>query len=233
MTLHSSSEPIIPKHEPVFFLPPVVIFFAAVCGGLYFLQTYVFDTQANYLTTLYGAFIPLRYHESGPAFDLSFFTTPVTYSLLHASFAHVAINMIWLAAFGAPLAQRIGSVRFVMFWIATSIGAAALHYVLYATSAVPLVGASGAISGMMGAAARFAFKTDGRAGPRAFLGRPLSFVQAMTNRTVVTFVAVWMVVNLISGLGFLIPTEGSSGIAWEAHMGGFLVGFFCLRFFDR
>lgn len=233
MTLHTDFEPTTPKHEPVFFLPSVVIFFLAVCVGLYLLQTYALSAQANNLVTLYGAFIPLRYDVSGPAFDLAFLTTPITYSLLHASFAHVAINMVWLAAFGAPLAQRIRTVRFVMFWIATSMGAAALHYMLHMTSAVPLVGASGAISGMMGAAARFAFKTDGQDGPRAFVGRPLSFFQSMTNRTVVTFVAVWMVVNLISGLGYLMPTDGSSGIAWEAHIGGFLVGYFCLKFFDR
>ena len=233
MTLNSNSEPIIPKHEPAIFLPPVITFFAAVCLGLYLLQSYVLQDQANQLVTVYGAFIPLRYSIDGPAFDLAFLTTPITYSFLHASFAHVAINMIWLAAFGAPLAQRIGSLRFVLFWFATSIGAAALHYVLHMTSAAPLVGASGAISGMMGAAARFAFKTDGQDGPRAFAGRPLSVYQAMTNRTVLTFVTVWMVVNLISGLGFLMSTDGSSGIAWEAHIGGFAVGYLCLRFFDR
>ena len=62
------------------------------------------------------------------------FAGPVTYSLLHGSIAHLAVNMIWLAAFGSPLANRIGTMRFVLFWVVASIAAAGLHYILYMTS---------------------------------------------------------------------------------------------------
>ena len=71
------------------------------------------------------------------------------------AFSAKARLMITTAAFGSPLANRIGALRFVTFWIATSVAAAGLHYVLHMTDQSPLVGASGAISGMMGAAARF------------------------------------------------------------------------------
>ena len=133
------------------------------------------DADQDFELLVYAAFIPIRYSGQFPL-DLYAFTSPVTYSLLHGGWAHLAINMIWLAAFGSPLANRLGAARFVLFWVATSIAAAALHYVLHMTDQSPLVGASGAISGMMGAAARFGFRIDRvfrpsgfrRAGPADF-----------------------------------------------------------------
>ncbi len=76
--------------------------------------------------------------------DVFAFTSPVTYSFLHGNLAHLAINMVWLAAFGSPLATRIGALRFVAFWFFTAAAAAALHYVLHSSDPAPLVGASGA-----------------------------------------------------------------------------------------
>jgi membrane associated rhomboid family serine protease len=84
---------------------------------------------------------------------------------------------------------------------------------------------------MMGAAARYGFRTDRRAGKPVFGGQRLSISAALTSRNVVVFLAVWMVVNLIAGLGLLTPGIDSR-IAWEAHIGGFLAGFFCVAIFD-
>ncbi len=164
--------------------------------------------------------------------DVFSFTSPVTYSLLHGSLPHLAVNMIWLAAFGSPLANRIGAARFVLFWAATSIAAAALHFLVYPLDNAPLVGASGAISGMMGAAARFGFRIERDSGGSAFGGPILPIGQVLRLRTVVSFLAVWMVVNLATGLLGVGPGERSQ-IAWEAHIGGFVVGFFLVHLFDR
>jgi membrane associated rhomboid family serine protease len=85
---------------------------------------------------------------------------------------------------------------------------------------------------MMGAAARFGFRIDRSSGRAAFAGAPLPFVRVFRSRAVVTFLAVWMVINLATGLvGFAPGVEGQ--IAWEAHIGGFLAGFLGLRLFDR
>ncbi len=151
------------------------------------------------------------------------FTSPVTYSLLHGGIAHLAVNMIWLAAFGSPLANRSAPLRFVLFWVATSIAAAGLHYMLYMTSQAPLIGASGAISGMMGAAARFGFRIDRSSGRPAFGGPVLPISTVFRMRGTVAFLAVWMVINLVTGLVGFVPGEESQ-IAWEAHIGGFVVG---------
>jgi membrane associated rhomboid family serine protease len=181
---------------------------------------------------VYAAFIPIRYSGEFPL-DLYAFTSPVTYSLLHGGWAHLAINMIWLAAFGSPLANRLGAARFVLFWVATSVAAAAMHYLLHMTGQSPLVGASGAISGMMGAAARFGFRIDRVSGQSAFGGPVLPISTVLRSRGVVAFLAVWMIVNLATGLLSYGGPGIESQIAWEAHIGGFLVGFFWISRFDR
>ena len=218
------------RREPVFNLPGVVIAFIVACVGVHLVRLYVDDEQAFWLL-VQAAFIPLRY--SGEfTIDAYAFTSPITYSLLHGSVAHLAVNMIWLAAFGSPLANRIGPMRFVLFWIITSIAAAGLHYVLYMDSPAPLIGASGAISGMMGAAARFGFRIDRSSGLAAFGGPVLPISTVFTMRGTVAFLAIWMAINLVTGLVGLVPGEASQ-IAWEAHIGGFVVGFFFISSCDR
>jgi len=109
--------------------------------------------------------------------------------------------------------------------------AAALHFAVYPLDNAPLVGASGAISGMMGAAARFGFRMQSVSGKAAFGGSILPIAQVLRRRGVVTFLAVWMIVNLATGLLGMVPGEQSQ-IAWEAHIGGFVVGFFFVHWFD-
>ena len=220
------------RREPVFNLPWIVTAFVAICVAVHLASNYVLDDEQNFELIVYAAFIPIRYSGEFPL-DLYAFTSPVTYSLLHGGWAHLGINMIWLAAFGSPLANRLGAARFVLFWVATSVAAAAMHYVLHMTGQSPLVGASGAISGMMGAAARFGFRIDRYSGQTAFGGPILPISIVLRLRGVVAFLAVWMVVNLATGLLSYGGPGIDSQIAWEAHIGGFLVGFFCISGFDR
>jgi membrane associated rhomboid family serine protease len=219
------------RREPVFNLPGVVIAFIVACVGIHLVRLYVLDEEQDFWLIVQAAFIPIRYSGEFPI-DVYAFTSPVSYSLLHGSVAHLAVNMIWLAAFGSPLANRIGPVRFVLFWVVTSIAAASLHYVLYTTSQAPLIGASGAISGMMGAAARFGFRIDHSSGRSAFGGPILPISTVLTMRGTVAFLAVWMAINLATGLVGFVPGEESQ-IAWEAHIGGFVIGFFFISSFDR
>ncbi len=219
------------QREPVFNLPPIVIGFIVVCVGTYLLSAYVLDPRQYFWLLLHAAFIPILYSGQLPV-DFYPVFGPVTYSLLHGSIAHLAINMIWLAAFGSPLANRIGALRFVLFWIATSIAAAGLHYVIYSTSQAPLIGASGAISGMMGAAARFGFRIDRSRGAPAFGGPVLPISTVLRLRGTAAFLAIWMVTNIVTGL-IGMGSGQESQIAWEAHIGGFIVGFFFVSYFDR
>jgi membrane associated rhomboid family serine protease len=219
------------QREPMFNMPAVVLAIIGLCVAVYLAQTYVLNRDQQ-LTLLYNAaFIPVLYTgEYG--FDAFILSRPFTYTFLHGSLAHVAVNMVWLAAFGPPLANRFGAVRFALFFAATGLAAAALFWVIHPYMEVPLVGASGAISGMMGAAARFGFRIDRSRGQAAFAGVPLPFKEVFRSRSVVTFLAVWMIINLATGLVGL-GAGGGEQIAWEAHIGGFVVGFFALRLFDR
>jgi membrane associated rhomboid family serine protease len=219
------------RREPVFNMPGVVIAFIVACVGIHLLRLYVLDEEQDFWLLVQAAFIPIRYSGEFPI-DVYAFTSPVSYSLLHGNIAHLAVNMIWLAAFGSPLANRIGPMRFILFWIVTSIAAAGLHYILYMASPAPLIGASGAISGMMGAAARFGFRIDRSSGRPAFGGPVLPISTVLAMRGTVAFLAVWMVINLVTGLVGFVPGEESQ-IAWEAHIGGFVVGFFFVSSFDR
>ncbi|MCC2687561.1 MAG: rhombosortase [Rhizobiaceae bacterium] len=216
--------------EPVFNLPGVVLLLMSLCVAIHLLRLYLLDVDQDRLLLDYLAFIP-SFYSSRMLIDVFSFTSPVSYSLLHGSLPHLAINMIWLAAFGSPLANRLGAARFVLFWVVTSMAAAALHFAVYPLDNAPLVGASGAISGMMGAAARFGFRMQSVSGKAAFGGSILPIAQVLRRRGVVTFLAVWMIVNLATGLLGMVPGEQSQ-IAWEAHIGGFVVGFFFVHWFD-
>ncbi len=219
------------QREPVFNIPPIVLALIALCVIVFAAQELVLDLDQNMALLLRGAFIPVRY--SGQYdIDIYAFTTPFTYAFLHGGLAHLAINMVWLAAFGSPLANRLGTLRFALFWVVTALAAAGLHWAIYPLDPAPLVGASGAISGMMGAAARFGFKMDRRSGRAAFAGPALPVSEVLRSRNVMTFLAVWMIVNLVTGLVGVGPGAEAT-IAWEAHIGGFLAGFLGLPYFLR
>jgi membrane associated rhomboid family serine protease len=219
------------RREPAFNLPGIVLAAIAICAIVHLVRVYALDFEQDLELLIRTAFIPIRY--SGQfEIDIYGFSSPITYAFLHGNFAHLAINMIWLAAFGSPLANRLGAARFAAFWAVTGLAAAGLHYLLHPLDQSPLVGASGAISGMMGAAARFGFRVDRAAGKSVFAGELLPISLVLRMRGVLTFLVIWMAINLVTGLVGLAPGV-EDRIAWEAHVGGFLAGFFGVRLFDR
>jgi membrane associated rhomboid family serine protease len=214
------------EHEPFFNLSGTILFLIALCVAVHLFRLYLLTPHEDMAFVVDTAFIPARY--TGPyALDLYAFTSPITYAFLHGGWMHLIVNMIWLAAFGSPLAYRLGPGRLLAFWVFTSLAAALFHFLAHPDSVVPVIGASGAISGMMGAASRFGFRMERLDGRPAFAGRMLSIFEALRSRAVLAFLAVWMIVNLVAGLGFMSPGM-TNPIAWEAHIGGFLAGFFCL-----
>ncbi|PLP61073.1 rhomboid family intramembrane serine protease [Mesorhizobium loti] len=220
-----------PSREPIFNLPAIVLAIILLCAGVHLLRLYALTSQQDIELLIRAAFIPVRY--SGQ-YDLDFyaFSSPFTYTFLHGGWAHLIVNMIWLAAFGSPLANRIGALRFALFFAVTGFAAAFFFFAIHPQTQAPLIGASGSISGMMGAAARFAFHVDRSSGNGAFAGPLLPFGAVFRSRATLSFLAVWMVINIVTGVVGFVPGEDSQ-IAWEAHIGGFLAGFLGLHFFDR
>ncbi len=217
-----------PPREPVFNLPGIIVAVIAFMVLVEAVRSYVISGEVDTWLMLQAAFIPARY--GGPV-DGSWFWSPVTYSLLHGGWTHLILNCVWLAAFGAVVARRIGTQRFVLFWIASAVASAAFFGLLHRGEVVVMVGASGVISALMGAASRFAFSGSGFIGAASHLRPRLSLSQTLANRTAFTFLAIWFGINLLAGFG-VSPGSGEATIAWEAHLGGFLFGFFCFDYFD-
>ncbi len=158
--------------------------------------------------------------------------TFVTYALLHGNWAHVLLNVLWLVAFGAPVARRFGAVRFLLYAAVGAVAGAALHLAFFANSFQPLVGASAAISALMAGAARFLLVSRAPIwGGMANLRPAPPLLEVVRDRRVLTFVGVWFGINLVFGL----TNAGgiaSGAVAWDAHLGGFAAGLLLFGLFD-
>lgn len=228
------SDAISSREPPIFNLPTGVLVAVAVICGIYVLQDFVLSPATNEWIAVEFGFSPIRYLYPLADQSLAWLWTPVSYSLLHGSFEHLAFNSLWLAAFGTPVCRRIGEVRFVLFWFVSSVAAAALHALVNWGEPSLMVGASGVISALMGAACRFAFG-DRQRGFARLMGREpplLSVGQALADRTVRVFIIVWFLGNVAIAVGLPMFGADSASIAWDAHIGGFLLGFFGFAFFD-
>jgi membrane associated rhomboid family serine protease len=229
--------------EPIFNVPAVIVWLCAAMALLHGVR-YFLDETNDLTVLLWLAFIPARYDPAlaqslqfpgGVAADIWTF---VTYSFLHAEILHIAVNLVWLLAFGSAVAWRFGAVRFLLFFAATSAAGAGAFLFTHFGDLVPLVGASGAISGAMAAACRFIFADDGplnflRGRDRAsYLVPAVPLREALKNRRVVTFLGVWFVLNLLFGASALTENFTNATVAWEAHLGGFFAGLLLFPFFD-
>lgn len=220
-------------NPPIFNLPNGVLVALGLVCGIYALQALVFSAAFNDWITFEFAFVPLRYVYPLGEQSLAWLWSPVTYSLLHGSVQHLVFNSLWLAAFGTPVCRRIGEFRFVVFWIVSAVAAAALHALVNWGEPSVMVGASGVISALMGAACRFAFGGRMRVGRAGSEPPLLSIRAALSDRTVLIFIVVWFLGNVSIAVGLPLMGADSAAIAWDAHIGGFLMGFFGFRLFDR
>ena len=160
---------------------------------------------------------------AGAANPLSVVLGPVTHALLHADLVHLGINMAMLLAFGTPIARRMGAAWFLSFFVLCTVAGAAFWLLVNPTSTALLVGASGGISGLMGAVARLGLSR------RPMPGGPMPF---RNRQTAVTFAILWIVLNFVFGRfgGDLLGIDAE--IAWEAHLGGFLAGLLLMGWFE-
>lgn len=164
--------------------------------------------------------------------------TLLSYGLLHGSWLHLITNVVWLAAFGSPVARRLGTGRFLNLMALSTIGGALLHWWSRELDVLPLVGASAAVSGATAAAIRFVFAPGLRFGGladdavvRAIPAEP--FGALWRNPRALLFIVIWFATNLLFGAG-LVPILGEDvSIAWEAHIGGFMVGLLLFPLLDR
>jgi membrane associated rhomboid family serine protease len=164
--------------------------------------------------------------------------TLLTYAFLHGSTAHIVLNSVWLLAFGAAVCRRFGAARFLVFLAITAICGAIAHYAVFPYALQPVIGASAAISGAMGAAVRFAFAPGAPLGAGFSRTRDLRVYRrpapplraTLVEGRAVTFLAVWFLGNFV--FGAFAPVGGDATVAWQAHIGGFVAGFLLFGVFD-
>jgi membrane associated rhomboid family serine protease len=211
-------------------LPAVVLWLAAAFIGVHVVRTFLSEANDEWVLGAF-AFIPSRYgapagyYPGGVGAEI---WTPITHAFLHADYVHLFVNIIWMASFGGALARRFGATRFLVLSLLSAVAGAAVFYAVHPGEEVLVVGASGAVSGMMAGTARFAFSPGGPlAGGRSFAAfnvpaEPLLAV--FRNGRAVAFILIWFLVNLVFGFAGGSVAGIPGPIAWEAHIGGFLAG---------
>jgi membrane associated rhomboid family serine protease len=226
------------RHEPMFNVPGSVLAVLGLLVGVQLLLTALPEAWSAWLTVALS-FIPARYDGfagSIPGGVVASVTSFLTYAAVHGDFMHLAINSAWLLAFGGVVANRIGSVRFCLFFAVCAVAGAVTFLVFNPGLMAPMVGASGAISGLMGATMRFLFSAIDTDGLRALREDParvplMPLARALTDRRVLLVTGAFLLANLLAVLG--LGGIAAGGIAWQAHLGGYFTGLLCYGLFER
>jgi len=223
------------RRQPIFNVPGVVLWLLALFFAVHLVR-YLLSPEQDLWLTVAMAFIPARLggHGGGlPGGEVAVVTSFITHLFIHGDLTHLLINSAWLLAFASPVARRIDAVRFLSFFFLTGAIGALTYYFINGPVLVPVVGASGAISGLMGAAFRFLFRGFAGGADAGMRGVPLmSLMEALRDRRVLIAIGVWTVLNVMQAWGTVLVTE-AAGIAWEAHLGGFFSGLLLYGFFER
>ena len=227
--------------QPIFLLPRAVVFLAGIMIVLHLARVLVLNESADGALILWFGFFPIRLllpgEVAGGLWPLVW--SPFTHALLHANWEHLLINTAWLAIFATPVVRRYGASALLwIFFLGAAVGAAA-----FAATTLPaiqvMIGASGGVAALTGAAVRFVFQPVIRArhpetGEIVVLGRRLARLdEVMRNRRSGFFIVVWVVLNAAVPLLPLVTGGGDVQIAWQAHLGGFFAGLLLVPLFER
>ncbi len=211
--------------------------FPVVTWALIFINTLVFMFEATLspaeieqVVRVFGI-IPARY--THPEWALANGLTPyawwpfLTNMFLHGGFAHLLGNMWTLYIFGDNVEDRMGRGRFLIFYLLTGIAASLFHIAINSDSTMPAIGASGAISGVMGAyMLLFPFA-------RIIFLIPIFFMPYFVEISAFFYLAFWFLGQFLSGTATMMVAQSAGGIAFWAHVGGFIAGMAMYRFFIR
>ena len=152
--------------------------------------------------------------------------TIFTSMFLHGGWFHFLSNMWVLYIFGDNIEDRVGAVPYLFFYLLSGAAAALLQIYITQGSSVPMIGASGAIAGVLGA------YLISYPGARIASIVPILFIFTIVDVPAVLFLIFWFISQLYSGV-FAIQGGSASGIAWWAHIGGFIFGLIMVSFFGR
>lgn len=191
-------------------LPPTILWIIVINLAVQGLRELLSDAADQGLILQFGL-VPAAY--TGDHSDLlSMIASPFTYQFLHGGWVHVGVNMLSLAAFGAPVERLLGPRRFLLFYLSAGIVAGLVHVLFFPDSTDPVVGASGAISGVFGAVLML-LRNAGR------------------MSSLLPVAGIWIALNIFFGVFGGTPGAGGEPVAWLAHIGGFVYGLVAIRLF--
>jgi membrane associated rhomboid family serine protease len=191
-------------------LPPAVMWLIGINVAIQLLRTLLGDETDLGLIQQFGL-VPAAYSSSNP--DLvSQIAAPITYQFLHGGWLHLVVNMVSLAAFGAPVERLLGVRRFIAFYLSAGVVAGFVHVLFFPDSVDPVIGASGAISGVFGGVLTL-----------------MRYVGSLTSLLPVA--AIWIGLNVFFGIVGGTPGAQGEQVAWVAHIGGFVYGLAAIRLF--
>ena len=212
-----------PPREPFLHAPASVLWLIAALVLAHVARILVPAALSDEILMQY-AFVPERYTDGLAAAGVFSLAAPfVSYMFLHANFTHLTVNCIWLLAFGPIVARRYGTGLFLLFFTICGVTGAATYLAFNWGSPSGVIGASGAISGLMAAGIRmypWSGLTQGRSMAPIF------------SSPVLLFSGFWIGANLLAGLTGFGAVGELQQIAWQAHLGGYLTGLFLAGGFD-
>jgi len=206
---------------------PIVTLLLIGINAYVFLRVFWLGSYGGQRYMLYYGLIPCSLTGScqvtGRAFSPE--VTLLTSMFVHAGFFHFAGNMLYLWIFGNNVEDSMGRVRFIVFYLLCGLAAAYGQVLVGPGSRIPMVGASGAISGVLGAYLLLFPHA------RVLTLIPLGFFIQMAEIRAVFVLGFWIIIQLLNG--FLTFSHEGGGVAWFAHIGGFVVGCVLIGLFKR
>jgi membrane associated rhomboid family serine protease len=201
--------------------PVVTLLLIAANAAVFFYEISLSPHAEDALIRTYGL-VPLRIHYAlGGVHGVGYaqaFGPLFTCMFLHAGWLHIIGNMWFLWIFGANVEDRFGPLIFLLVYLVCGIGSGVSQVIFSWGSPVPSIGASGAISGILGAYLIFF------PGSRILTLIPLFIIWFTARIPALIFILLWFAVQFLSGLRSLGGTGAVGGVAWWAHVGGFVLG---------
>ncbi|HJR53842.1 MAG TPA: rhomboid family intramembrane serine protease [Gemmatimonadota bacterium] len=205
-------------------ITPFVTFALIAANVLVFLYQLTQGNIEGFFQT--WSVIPAEYSRGAdvaPTHPGPFWITTLSAMFMHGGWLHLGGNMLFLWIFGDNVEHAMGSLRFLVFYLLCGVAATLAHILVGPSSEIPSLGASGAISGVLGAYMVLFPKQR----VRVLLFRMITYMPA------IAVIGMWIVFQFINGIGAMAQTEETGGVAYAAHVGGFLAGLVLVWVFRR
>jgi membrane associated rhomboid family serine protease len=201
---------------------PLVTYTLVALNVTVFLAQFFLGPRAETLVLLYG-FLPIRLTNPEmygyAAWEVAI--TLITSLFLHGGFVHLFGNLIYLWVFGGAVEDALGHAKYLLLYLACGVAGSLCHTALFPRSAIPSIGASGSIAGVLGAF--FVLRPHAR----IVTLFPLVVYWAMAEIRAAYFLPIWFFMQFFNGFMALTSARGTqeiAGVAWWAHVGGFVSG---------